>query len=100
MPLPEHVDAFLATLDRQAPDSSWPDGLKALWYEGAGDWQAAHDIAEALEGPVGSWIHAYLHRREGDRWNAGYWYNRAGRPYPEHPMQEEYRELVAYLLQV
>lgn len=59
----------------------------ALWYaKRAGhsahnaDWAAAHDIAQEIHTPMGSWVHALLHLIEGDQWNADYWFSRAGRP--------------------
>lgn len=61
-----------------------PTGLtpeaRALWLAKAGDWHAAHDLCQDLPDPAGAWIHAWLHRQEGDDGNAGYWYARAGRP--------------------
>lgn len=55
---------------------------KTLWLAQAGDWHGAHDIAQDLPDPNGAWLHAYLHRQEGDIANAGYWYHRANRPTP------------------
>jgi hypothetical protein len=56
--------------------------LRALWHDGRGDWSCAHDCAQEDKGRDGSWVHAYLHRKEGDEGNAGYWYARAGRSAP------------------
>ena len=56
--------------------------LQALWHDARGDWQRAHECAQEDAGRDGSWVHAYLHRKEGDLGNAGYWYARAGRPAP------------------
>lgn len=56
--------------------------LKVMWHSKAGQWKAGHDIAETLKTKVGSWVHAFLHREEGDRGNAGYWYRRAGMTLP------------------
>jgi hypothetical protein len=53
--------------------------LLALWWDGRGDWEKAHAIAQDVAGADGAWVHAYLHRKEGDVGNAGYWYRRAGR---------------------
>lgn len=64
-----------------------PDGaslpLQALWHDARGDWDRAHTCAQEDQGRDGSWVHAYLHRKEGDIGNAGYWYSRAGRRMPE-----------------
>lgn len=54
----------------------------ALWHDARGDWDAAHDAAQADKSKAGSWVHAYLHRKEGDSANAGYWYALAGRRLP------------------
>ena len=86
------------TFKEQAFNPSWSIQLQALWHEGNGDWQAAHDLVDALSDSHSSWIHAYLHRQEGDEWNANYWYRRAGRSMPKHSMNEEWEELVEYFL--
>ena len=69
------------TYRRAAPADAGP-ALAALWHEAHGDWARAHACAQADEGAAGSWVHAYLHRREGDTANARYWYARAGQPPP------------------
>jgi len=56
--------------------------LQALWHDGRGDWDGAHNCAQDDKSRDGSWVHAYLHRKEGDEGNAGYWYARAGRTMP------------------
>ena len=70
------------------------EALKALWLAGSGDWEGAHAIAQDMPGVMGSWIHAYLHREEGDYWNAEYWYNRAGKPFPKCDVKDEFKILV------
>ena len=62
-------------------DGDPPDGaaLAGLWWDAKGDWTRAHESAQRDEGPAGAWVHAYLHRKEGDIPNAGYWYTRAGK---------------------
>lgn len=57
--------------------------LQALWYDARGDWDRAHEVCQQAKSRDGDWVHAYLHRKEGDVGNAGYWYVRAGRPMPE-----------------
>ncbi len=54
----------------------------ALWHDARGNWDQAHDAAQADKSKAGSWVHAYLHRKEGDAANAGYWYSLAGRRMP------------------
>ncbi len=72
--------------------------LQALWYEAKGDWEKAHDLAQDVHTPDGSWIHAYLHRTEGDISNAEYWYHRANRKMPKLPLREEWEAIVSELL--
>ena len=76
-----------------------PDGLdpclQALWYDGAGDWNRAHEIVQNLDHSNAARIHAYLHRKEGDAWNARYWHRQAGTRFPENTSTEqEWRTLV------
>jgi hypothetical protein len=66
-----------------APPPGLSLALQALWHDGRGDWEAAHTAAQDDKSSAGSWVHAYLHRKEGDLGNAGYWYSRAGRSRPE-----------------
>lgn len=54
----------------------------ALWHDARGDWEVAHNAAQADKSKAGAWVHAYLHRKEGDEGNAGYWYSLAGRRMP------------------
>jgi hypothetical protein len=68
---------FKASLDAGAPPPSLGQALSALWWEAKGDWNKAHECAQADEGADGAWVHAYLHRVEGDLSNAAYWYRRA-----------------------
>lgn len=53
--------------------------LQAMWFEAKGNWEMAHNIAQDVNSDDGSWVHAYLHRKEGDIDNASYWYSRAGK---------------------
>lgn len=92
--MPTTFEEFETTLDGDAPPKEWPDPLKSLWFDAKGDWESSHSIAQDIHSSMGSWIHAYLHRKEGDKWNAGYWYNRASKPFPEYSLEEELRILV------
>lgn len=78
-----------------------PDGLspshQALWIEQSGDWHTAHDMCESIPDPAGSWIHAYLHRVEGDLSNASYWYYRAGEEMPSISLEQEWLQLAEAL---
>ena len=69
-----------------------------LWYDGKGDWETSHNIAQDIHSPEGSWIHAYLHRKEGDTGNASYWYHRAGRPMPGSTLEKEWEDISRDLL--
>ncbi len=73
--------------------------LQALLLDASGDWEGAHRIAQNDFTKDGYWVHAYLHRKEGDRPNASYWYNSAGRRMPEISLEEEWESIVKELLQ-
>jgi hypothetical protein len=64
------------------PPADVSPALRALWHDAHGDWDKAHACSQEDEGPAGPWVHAYLHRKEGDLANARYWYTRAGRTPP------------------
>ena len=91
------LDDFRATLERDAPPDVAPL-LRALWHDAKGDWERAHAIAQDVDDERGAWVHAYLHRKEGDEGNAGYWYRRARRPHSSVPLEEEWNEIAAALL--
>lgn len=76
-----------------------PPLLQALWHDAHGDWHTAHNIAQDIETPDGAWLHAYLHRKEGDLWNADYWYRRAGRVRPDGTLEEEWAQIAQVFLQ-
>jgi hypothetical protein len=69
-----------STLNRESPQPEWSACLQSLWWSKKGDWVEAHNIAQNVSSLSGSWVHAYLHRLEGDLGNAAYWYKRAGKP--------------------
>ena len=70
---------FESRLDATAPPADATPALRALWHGLRGDWKAAHEIVQAEDDRDCAWVHAWLHRVEGDLANAGYWYGRAGR---------------------
>jgi hypothetical protein len=72
--------------------------LRALWLDARGDWDAAHAAVQEDGGRDGAWVHAYLHRKEGDEMNAGYWYARAGRPAATGDLRAEWEAIVRALL--
>lgn len=98
MKYPKNYAEFLKALNALSPEKEWPEPLKSLWYDAKGDWEASHNIAQDDHSDVGSWIHGYLHRKEGDEWNAGYWYRRANRPFSKLTLDEELKELVEFVL--
>lgn len=89
---------FTASLKQPHPPDGLSPLLKALWYDAKNDWESAHNIAQDIPSADGSWIHAFLHRREGDEGNAAYWYRRAGRPVARGSLQEEWRQIAEELL--
>ena len=74
------IDSFALSLDREEPPAFATPMLRAVWHGLRGDWHAAHELAQAQDDAQGAWVHAWLHRIEGDLGNADYWYRRAGRP--------------------
>jgi hypothetical protein len=72
--------------------------LAGLWWDAKGDWTRAHESAQQDEGAEGLWVHAYLHRKEGDPGNAAYWYNRAGKSVCEETLDAEWLSIVKALL--
>ena len=83
----------------QAADEHGLQGLPlALWFDHQGNWERAHVVAQDIDDRDGAWVHAYLHRKEGDRTNAAYWYRRAGRPMPAVDLQTEWETIVRELL--
>ncbi|SMC46790.1 hypothetical protein [Pedobacter africanus] len=87
------IDFKQSVIDRSFPNKL-PLYLQALWYDGTGDWKTAHDLIDRLTDQRSAHIHAYLHRKEGDIWNADYWYKRAGKIRPQFSLEEEWEMLV------
>ena len=92
------VDDFKKSLAAGAPPPELPPILQALWHDGKGDWNAAHELAQDVPDPDGAWVHAYLHRKEGDAANAGYWYRRASQQVCGEPLEREWEAIVATFL--
>ncbi len=89
---------FRESLQLAEPPAAMPDLLAALWWDARGDWHRAHTLAQDVESPDGAWVHAYLHRREGDPANARYWYRRAGRQPGREALDQERDAIVQELL--
>ena len=89
---------FKETLKSDQPPLELSIALTALWYDGKGNWDQAHNEVDHLDDLNSALIHAYLHRKEGDIWNADYWYKRAKETRPQIPLEEEWQELVIRFL--
>lgn len=81
-----------------SPDSSLSLPLQALWWDAKGDWHQAHDVCQSAGSLDGDWVHAYLHRKEGDLGNASYWYRRARQPVFQGTLEDEWEALVQNFL--
>jgi hypothetical protein len=92
------LDELRATLDEPQPPPGLSSALQALWWQGKGDWERAHRLAQAEDGADGAWVHAHLHRVEGDLSNAAYWYRRAGRPVATEALDEEWAAITSAML--
>ncbi|TDS15296.1 hypothetical protein DFQ03_1937 [Maribacter caenipelagi] len=96
--MPKTYLEFEKSLEFSTVPKEWSDGLKSIWYDAKGDWEASHNIAQDMHNTLGSWLHAYLHRKEGDRFNAGYWYRLAKKEYPTITLDEELKVIVEYII--
>ncbi len=94
------LQEFKTSLSSSAPPQNISEYLKALWFDAKGDWDKAHNIVQDIHSNTGSWIHAYLHRKEGDISNADYWYSRAGKERPSVSLEKEWEEIVNALINV
>jgi hypothetical protein len=92
------ITEFEASLANGEPPPRLPPLLVALWHERRGNWNRAHDITQDIDDGDAAWVHAYLHRREGDLPNASYWYRQASRPVERGPLEDEWRTIAAALL--
>lgn len=85
---------FRESLQAESPPAGLSVLLQALWYDGKEAWEQAHRLVQDEAGPQAALIHAYLHRKEGDNWNADYWYRQAGEKRPPLSLQQEWEQLV------
>jgi hypothetical protein len=92
------LQEFRDSLPGANPPGECSLALAGLWWDAKGDWTKAHESAQQDEGPAGAWVHAYLHRKEGDASNAKYWYQRAGRGAARTSFEEEWNEIATALL--
>jgi hypothetical protein len=89
---------FRASLALAGPPEGLSTPIQALWWDAKGDWAQAHSLVDSLDTGDGMAVHAYLHRREGEEWNANYWYKRAGKRYRRPELADEWQALVDGLL--
>ena len=92
------LEDFRKSLSDSAPPAGLAEVLKALWHDGQGNWDAAHQVAQDVPDPDGAWVHAYLHRKEGDASNAAYWYRRAAKPVCRDSLDLEWEAIVRAFL--
>ena len=89
---------FLESTNSNTPPKEVAGALLALWWDKKDDWEKAHTTAQEIHNTDGAWVHAYLHRKEGDDYNAGYWYNRAKKEKGSVSLEEEWEHIVKDLL--
>jgi hypothetical protein len=93
------IDEFRSSVSAATPPTEIGPALEALWWLAHGDWTRAHECVQQHEGERDcDWVHAHLHRQEGDMSNAGGWYRRAGKPVPALSLQEEWTDLATEML--
>ncbi len=93
-----NLQEFRDSLSLDVPPKDLSPSLAGLWWDAKGDWTKAHESAQQDEGQAGAWVHAYLHRKEGDSTNAAYWYGQAGKPVSRSSFEQEWQEITAALL--
>jgi hypothetical protein len=93
-----HIEEFRASLTREELPEGLPAPLAALWWDAKGDWARAHSLVDELETADAMAVHAYLHRKEGQAFNADYWYSRAGRSFHRPTLEAEWDALAEGLL--
>lgn len=92
------ITSFKETLKLSSPPFNFNPILQSLWYDAKGDWDKAHAQVDQLNDKESAWVHAYLHRKEGDLWNADYWYTRAKQSRPSISLEQEWENLVLFFL--
>ncbi|HVX50911.1 MAG TPA: hypothetical protein VHB48_12180 [Chitinophagaceae bacterium] len=93
-----HFEEFTGSINNDMPPAVLPLYLIALWYDAKGDWHKAHSSIDSESNKNCCWVHAYLHRKEGDIWNADYWYNRAEKKRPSISLEQEWENIARALL--
>ena len=93
------LSTFKQSLGTDTPPPEASVYAQALWYEAKGDWKKAHILIQDLPDKNAAWIHAYLHRKEGDTWNADYWYSKASRKRPQQSLEDEWEGITSAMLE-
>lgn len=93
-----NLQQFRESVSNEQPPENLNMALSGLWWDAKGDWTRAHESAQQDEGPAGAWVHAYLHRKEGDLSNAAYWYQRADKPHCRSSLPDEWAVIAEALL--
>ncbi len=93
-----NLNTFKESLSGNMPPQNVSVYLKALWFQGKGEWDKAHGTIQDVDDSNAAWIHAFLHRKEGDISNADYWYRRAGKKKPSVSLEREWEEIVLALI--
>ena len=91
-------DEFILSIENDEQPNNMPVQLQALWYDAKGNWNKAHSLIDSLDDGTSCWVHAYLHRKEGDISNADYWYRKAQRQRPAYSLDEEWKNITMELL--
>ena len=92
------LNDFKESLAQQKPPADLSVYLQSLWYDAKGEWNKAHNLVDSLNDKTACWVHAYLHRKEGDKWNANYWYTKAGKTMPADSLTKEWGQIAEALL--
>jgi hypothetical protein len=90
---------FKTSLANAAPAPDLGPPLAALWWAAKGKWDEAHKLVQDEDTAEAAWVHAYLHRVEGDLGNAGYWYRQAGQPVAKDALESEWERIVSTLIE-
>ena len=93
-----NLQTYKETLQQKTPPADLSGPLLALWHAGKGDWHTSHEVTQSDNSPEMCWVHAYLHRDEGDLSNANHWYRRAGRSMPQSSLEAEWEDIATTLL--
>lgn len=94
-----NLNEFLSSIESSMEPPNLRMELQALWWVKKGDWEKAHGLAQNAGTKEGDWIHAHLHRAEGDLGNATYWYARSGRPVSHQSLKNEWMDIVTQILE-